>query len=88
MVLSNNNNYLVYSHLMGKVILYDTKSKLILLKLWLKLILNLFLCSNLMKQKHLGLSKIQKMDLKFHQLNIKEDSIEKYLPISNKKKFY
>ena len=39
-------------------------------------------------QKHLELLKIQKMDLKFHLLNITEGLIEKYLSVNNKKKFY
>ena len=40
-----------------------------------------------MMRKHLELLKIQKMDLKSHQLNITKDLIEEYLSINNKKKF-
>ena len=40
-----------------------------------------------MKQKHLELLKIQKKDLKSHQLNITADLIEEYRLINNRKQF-
>ena len=40
-----------------------------------------------MKQKHLGLLRIQKKDLKSHRLKIIADLIEEYRLVNNKRNF-